>query len=124
MSQPRPPLLQSSVGLRPYPGSAAVAVARTSSNRDLIARLQVSQQTPLAPRHLGPQIVQQAAPRTREQEQFKSKVVQHLSCGHCHAQVCRRGMKAILLADTQVELFSTDAPPNGYACVGLSLFMT
>ncbi|KAI8906380.1 protein FAM72, partial [Gorgonomyces haynaldii] len=49
--------------------------------------------------------------------QFRSKVVCILSCKHCQVEVCRRGMKAILLADMNVELFSTDAPPFGVQLV-------
>jgi hypothetical protein len=45
--------------------------------------------------------------------QFRSKVVCRLNCKYCSKTVCRRGMKAILLADANVELFSTDAPPKG-----------
>ncbi|KAI9345817.1 protein FAM72, partial [Zopfochytrium polystomum] len=44
---------------------------------------------------------------------FRSKTVCVLSCGHCGQSVCERGMKAILLADTRVELYSTDAVPPG-----------
>lgn len=44
---------------------------------------------------------------------FMSKTVCELSCKHCCTTICRRGMKAILLADTAVELFSTDNPPMG-----------
>jgi len=46
---------------------------------------------------------------------FKSKSVCQLNCRYCHGVLCRRGMKAILLADTRVELYSTDAAPIGYA---------
>ncbi|KAJ3292100.1 Protein fam72b [Rhizoclosmatium sp. JEL0117] len=43
--------------------------------------------------------------------QFRSKAVCELFCRHCEEVVCTRGMKAILLGDTRVELFSTDSPP-------------
>ncbi|KAJ3243080.1 Protein fam72b [Chytriomyces hyalinus] len=43
--------------------------------------------------------------------QFRSKAVCELFCRHCDEVVCTRGMKAILLGDTRVELFSTDSPP-------------
>ncbi|KAJ3153431.1 Protein fam72a [Geranomyces michiganensis] len=49
--------------------------------------------------------------------QFRSKIVCELTCRHCDAVVCRRGMKAILLADMNIELFSTDAPPHGVSLV-------
>ena len=54
---------------------------------------------------------------TNSRPQFRSKAVCILDCKHCELEVCRRGMKAILLADmnvtksNKVELFSTDAPP-------------
>eukprot|EP00842_Homolaphlyctis_polyrhiza_P004127 jgi/Hompol1/4715/HPOL_003847-RA len=48
---------------------------------------------------------------------FRSKVVCVLDCKHCGTEVCRRGMKAILLADMNVELFSTDSPPYGVQLV-------
>ncbi|XP_077983257.1 protein FAM72B-like [Glandiceps talaboti] len=41
---------------------------------------------------------------------FKAKTVLELQCKFCENTVCSRGMKAILLADTSVELFSTDFP--------------
>ncbi|KAH6581039.1 hypothetical protein BASA60_002628 [Batrachochytrium salamandrivorans] len=43
--------------------------------------------------------------------QFRSKTVCMLNCRHCSTVICNRGMKAILLGDTRVELFSTDVPP-------------
>ncbi|OAJ38049.1 hypothetical protein, variant [Batrachochytrium dendrobatidis JEL423] len=43
--------------------------------------------------------------------QFRSKAVCTLNCRHCTTVICNRGMKAILLGDTRVELFSTDVPP-------------
>lgn len=49
--------------------------------------------------------------------QFRSKSVCKLFCKHCDEQVCNRGMKAILLGDTRVELYSTDAPPVGVQLV-------
>jgi hypothetical protein len=42
--------------------------------------------------------------------QFKSKPVVSLLCTHCHSTVTNRGMRAILLGNTNVELFSTDQP--------------
>lgn len=38
------------------------------------------------------------------------KPVYKLNCRHCSTTVCARGMKAILLADTTIELYSTDTP--------------
>ncbi|EPZ34943.1 Protein FAM72 domain-containing protein [Rozella allomycis CSF55] len=48
---------------------------------------------------------------------FRQKVVCKLRCRHCSRTVCMRGMKAILLADSNVELFSTDLPPKGVQLV-------
>ena len=44
---------------------------------------------------------------------FKTKPVYELRCRYCDQLVCVRGMKAILLADKNVELYSTDLPPPG-----------
>lgn len=44
-------------------------------------------------------------------EQIKKKHVYELWCCHCNMNVCMRAMKAILLANIRVELFSTDTPP-------------
>lgn len=43
---------------------------------------------------------------------FRYKIVCRLNCRFCDRLLCVRAMKAILLADTKVELFSTDAPPS------------
>ncbi|KAJ3186235.1 Protein fam72b [Gaertneriomyces sp. JEL0708] len=56
------------------------------------------------------------APRTRRSaasDGFGKKIVYRLDCTHCLSVLCWRGMKAILLADMNVELFSTDIPPEG-----------
>ena len=42
---------------------------------------------------------------------FQSKSVYELTCNICEALICARGMKAILLADRNVQLYSTDLPP-------------
>lgn len=42
---------------------------------------------------------------------FQSKSVYELKCNICDALVCARGMRAILLADRNVQLYSTDLPP-------------
>lgn len=44
--------------------------------------------------------------------QNRSKTVYRIFCGFCSSIVCNRGMRAILLADLKVELFSTDSPPH------------
>ncbi|XP_070559149.1 protein FAM72B-like [Ptychodera flava] len=43
---------------------------------------------------------------------FKAKTVMELQCRYCENSVCQRGMKAILLGDVSIELFSTDFPPK------------
>ncbi|KAJ3218132.1 Protein fam72a [Dinochytrium kinnereticum] len=49
--------------------------------------------------------------------QFRSKTVCKLFCRHCADLMCNRGMKAILLGNTKVELYSTDSPPSGVQLV-------
>ncbi|KAI8834671.1 FAM72 protein-domain-containing protein [Chytridium lagenaria] len=44
---------------------------------------------------------------------FRTKTVCRLQCKFCIQPICKRGMKAILLADTRVELYSTDEVPAG-----------
>lgn len=44
---------------------------------------------------------------------FRSKTVCQLGCNFCRTSICKRGMKAILLADTSVELYSTDNVNRG-----------
>ncbi|KAG2174500.1 hypothetical protein INT44_006763 [Umbelopsis vinacea] len=66
-------------------------------------------------------IQQQSAPRPTLHQQpprdfanaYPMKPVYQLSCKHCSNVICARGMKAILLADTRIELYSTDTPPSG-----------
>lgn len=43
---------------------------------------------------------------------FQSKTVVKLECKYCERSICARGMRALLLADTKVELYSTDLPPE------------
>lgn len=52
---------------------------------------------------------------------FQSKPVYVLQCRLCESNVCVRGMKAMLLADRSMELYSTDLPPPRWAmiCVGV-----
>ena len=56
-------------------------------------------------------------PRKSLHPTFQKKRVLELLCRFCGNIVCNRGMKAILLADTAVELFSTDIPPVKYVSV-------
>ncbi|KAI8916218.1 protein FAM72, partial [Gorgonomyces haynaldii] len=50
--------------------------------------------------------------------QFRSKVVCEIHCQHCSMTLCHRGMKAILLGDRKVELYSTDIPPLQVQLIG------
>lgn len=43
---------------------------------------------------------------------LRNKIVYVLSCSSCYTLLCTRAMRAILLADTKVELYSTDIPPE------------
>jgi hypothetical protein len=48
----------------------------------------------------------------RQNSPLRNKIVYLLRCQFCMQKVCVRAMKAILLADTKIELYSTDIPPN------------
>lgn len=43
---------------------------------------------------------------------LRNKIVYKLNCTYCKIPVCNRAMRAILLADTKIELYSTDIPPK------------
>lgn len=43
---------------------------------------------------------------------LRNKIVYRLKCLYCSIPVCERAMRAILLADTKIELYSTDIPPK------------
>lgn len=43
---------------------------------------------------------------------LRNKIVYRLNCAYCCTPVCERAMRAILLADTKIELYSTDIPPR------------
>ena len=49
----------------------------------------------------------------RQSRSFHEKKVVRLQCKYCDNCLSARGMKANLLADTTVELFSTDSPMVG-----------
>lgn len=48
---------------------------------------------------------------------FRSKTVVKLDCRYCGSLLCKRGMKAILLANVRVELYSTDTVPTNVQLV-------
>jgi hypothetical protein len=43
---------------------------------------------------------------------LRNKIVYVLNCVSCSTILCTRAMRAILLADTKLELYSTDIPPE------------
>ncbi|XP_020858702.1 protein FAM72A isoform X2 [Phascolarctos cinereus] len=43
---------------------------------------------------------------------FKNRCVSILCCKFCKQVLSSRGMKAVLLADTEIDLYSTDIPPT------------
>ncbi|TPX37543.1 hypothetical protein SmJEL517_g00616 [Synchytrium microbalum] len=49
--------------------------------------------------------------------QFGAKPVCIISCKTCSSVVCHRGMRALLLGNKRVELFSTDSQPSGVGLV-------
>lgn len=53
-----------------------------------------------------------AVPGASNQSALRNKTVYQLRCVACAERVCARAMKAILLADTKIELYSTDIPPS------------
>lgn len=58
------------------------------------------------------------AARARSARVFEAKAVQTLQCSFCSTELCCRGMRALLLADTATELFSTDVAPVPCSLVG------
>ncbi|OXB67160.1 hypothetical protein ASZ78_015801 [Callipepla squamata] len=49
---------------------------------------------------------------------FADRSVAVLCCRFCRQVLSSRGMKAVLLADTDTDLYSTDIPPSGGNVVG------
>ncbi|KAJ3000737.1 hypothetical protein HDV02_003539 [Globomyces sp. JEL0801] len=90
--------------------AAAQALARTHQSR--MGRVI----SPMGPRTHNGTINPSVHP------QFRSKAVCGLSCNHCESNLCDRGMRAILLGNTTIELFSTDIPPFGVALVDKDYF--
>lgn len=48
----------------------------------------------------------------------RRKPVCELTCASCLNYLCSRAMKAVLLADNQVELYSTDQTPKNSSLIG------
>lgn len=44
---------------------------------------------------------------------FEDRSVRVLCCRFCRQVLSWRGMQAVLLADTDTDLYSTDIPPSG-----------
>lgn len=44
---------------------------------------------------------------------FEDRCVTVLCCRFCRQVLSSRGMQAVLLADTDTDLYSTDIPPSG-----------
>ncbi|NXT67374.1 FA72A protein, partial [Chaetops frenatus] len=44
---------------------------------------------------------------------FEDRCVSVLCCRFCRQVLSSRGMRAVLLADTDTDLYSTDIPPSG-----------
>lgn len=91
--------------------AAAQALARSHHNR-AVNRVLNSLSQPARSSTTNPAI----------HPQFRSKAVCSLYCLHCSSMLCQRGMRAILLGNTKVELFSTDRPPAGVALVDNDYF--
>lgn len=53
-----------------------------------------------------------ATSRPNNSNALRNKIVYKLNCAYCKNSVCERAMRAILLADTKIELYSTDIPPK------------
>jgi hypothetical protein len=88
--------MQNSVRVRPQHVHAATALR----SMNLRQAQPAPQQTPVAPgRVLSPN------------SPLRNKIVYLLHCSACNEILCTRAMRAILLADTKVELYSTDIPP-------------
>jgi hypothetical protein len=84
---------------------AADNPVRNSAPRFANTRLRQNNSDPLARNSDQPNISSASDPYAHQ------KHVHLLHCVYCSHFVCHRGMKATLLSNTSVQLFSTDAPP-------------
>ena len=99
--------------------AAAQALARSHSNRSVTRIMSsISQQPGASTRSSG----LSGTVNPSIHPQFRSKAVCQMFCNHCSTSLCERGMRAILLGNTAVELFSTDRPPFGVALVDKDYF--
>ena len=92
---------------------AAQAALRaiTGARPNTLGQQQQQQQAQL---HVSPRR-QQTNPNIHPQ--FRGKSVCRLLCASCDSKLCERGMRAILLGNIAIELYSTDIPPLGVALV-------
>lgn len=60
--------------------------------------------------------------QTEISPQYSSEPVHSLECTQCGSTVCRRGMSAVLLANSDVQLFSTDCPEIREVATTANLF--
>lgn len=94
--------------------TTATATAAASFNEDRQREIQNLQQMQQQIRSMNTTIPDNHATTSRTRQinnALKTKIVYMLSCAYCKTEVCTRAMRAILLADTKVELYSTDIPP-------------
>ncbi|KAI8896790.1 FAM72 protein-domain-containing protein [Globomyces pollinis-pini] len=98
-------------GQRSLPGHELYAEMRLTNDR----MRQINNQSFQTPRTYRPVTGRPAVgnPVASVHPSFRSKTVCSLGCQYCHIDICKRGMKAILLADTRVELYSTDSVTKG-----------
>lgn len=105
----------SNVFSSPLTGAAAATTLTTNSTGGIGAAASVvyQRQIPLS----STTIPRNGTVNPSVHPQFRSKVVCKIHCSHCYTEICKRGMKAILLGNTKVELYSTDTPPSGVQLV-------
>lgn len=84
-------------------GSRSVSSSTRSGN---------SNQATLQPPHSQQQHQIQTTLHSAPPSALRNKIVYRLNCAYCKINVCERAMRAILLADTKIELYSTDIPPR------------
>jgi hypothetical protein len=90
---------------------------RTGGTRNPRHNLQQQQQQQQQQRYYGIDPLLNSNDYPAAHSHFRYKIVCNLNCRFCDKLLCMRGMKAILLADTKVELYSTDTPPGGVSLV-------
>lgn len=102
----------------------AATSARQSGTSSAQNQITLYAESLMARRQQSHQGARSPAPPANIHPSFRSKVVCTLTCKFCVADICDRGMKAILLADTRVELFSTDRVTQGRVQLVANDYMT